>query len=262
MLPETNDSTRPQRLDELLAANESLQREVAELKAARRALGGILVSLSRGLQGSSASIKAAVSSLLNHDIFWDPANQHEFLQAIDNSVGQMAQLAYLLAVTSRIDAETLDLRPEEYALQEIAMVARARTLTRWPQLTLETNLAEGGRPIYADFEYLTLALSLLLEVIAGRPNHRQASLSAHENPDGWRLAIQGIDPAAGDLVAKYFADPAAGAPTSTGVPAQSALQLYVVREILVRHGVTLTVQAAADQVPMLCLRFVNAPESR
>lgn len=261
MLPEKPTPTS-ESLAELAAAHAALQREVDELKAARRALGGILVTLSRGLQSSTASIKAAVSSLLNHDIFWDPANQHEFLQAIDNSVGQMAQLAYLLAVTSRIDAEALDLRPEEYALQEIVMVARARTLTRWPQLTLDVSLAESGRPIRADFEYLTLALSLLLEVAAGRPNCRGVSVDAHEQPDGWRLALNDVDAAASQEVVTYLAAPGAGAPIGSGLPAQSTLQLYIVREILSRHSVTVSLQTDVSGKASLGLRFSSGPELR
>lgn len=240
---------------DLSADYASLLREVAELKAARRTLGQILVAISRGMQGSSASIKAAVSSLLNHDIFWDPANQYEFLQTIDKSVDNLAQFAFLLAVASRIEAESLDLRPEAYALQEIVMAARARTLARLPDLNLDTTLPDGGAAIRADFEYLTLALNLLLEVVVGAPTARQVRLEAHEDASGWQLNISQIDRTSSQLIQTYFAAAAEGVPAANALSAQSALKLFIVRDLLDRHAIGLEVHYDPAHDPEIRLRF-------
>ena len=95
-------------MKELYQQTLDLRRQLAELTAKQRMVWALFIDASRKLQISSASIKAAVSSLLNYDIFWDGANQHEFLTTINSSVDQAAKLASLLTLAVRSEAGSLE----------------------------------------------------------------------------------------------------------------------------------------------------------
>lgn len=254
-----NDRPTAQPGTDLAAELQALRSENAALKADRWAWGQILLEISRGFQGTSASIKAAVSSLLNHDIFWDPANQYEFLQTINSSVDDLAQLAFLLAMASRIDAESLDLRLEDYALPELVMAACERARRRQPGMVIDTELPEGGRLVRANFEYLTLALSLLLDVAMGRQSRLHLRVEAFELDGFWHLTVCAADDVAAGLVGAYFERTAESMLVSSALPAQSALKLYVVREVFARLGVRLVVGRSAEQAAEIRLRFTNPP---
>ncbi|HRE26990.1 MAG TPA: hypothetical protein PK954_10185, partial [Anaerolineales bacterium] len=68
--------------------------------------------------------------------------------------------------------------------------------------------------------------------------------------------------AASQEVVTYLAAPGAGAPIGSGLPAQSTLQLYIVREILSRHSVTVSLQTDVSGKASLGLRFSSGPELR
>jgi hypothetical protein len=119
-------------LDELKRTNKELKRELEALKMERQVIWPLLVETSRRLQVSSASIKAAVSSLLSYDIFWDSANQHEFLKTIDTSVDQVGKLSTLFSLAFRLEAGTLVLKRELQNLQEILTSAQANAALNSP----------------------------------------------------------------------------------------------------------------------------------
>ena len=96
-----------------------LRRQLAEFRARNRAMWSLLAEISQKLQASSTSIKAAVSSLLDYDIFWDGSTQHEFLETIDESVDQGSNLIMLMMLAFRSEADSLEMKPEPHALQEI-----------------------------------------------------------------------------------------------------------------------------------------------
>ena len=104
--------------DELLQQNRALRSEVETLNRQSVYLLGVYAETSRKLQLYSASIKAAVSSLLNYDIFWDNANQHEFLETINSSVNQVSELI-VLTLAFRGEAGSLVLKRDPQVFQEI-----------------------------------------------------------------------------------------------------------------------------------------------
>lgn len=119
---------------DLLRQNLALQNELKRATAPREYIWVLFVEASRRLQVSSASIKAAVSSLLNYEIFWDPANQHEFLQTINSSVDKVTRLVMILSLAFRAEAGSLELKREPQSLQEILAVVQAGVAARHPKL--------------------------------------------------------------------------------------------------------------------------------
>ena len=165
MIEKQNSSptvTTPEEAQKEIAA---LRRQLAELQAQNRAMWTLLAEVSRRLQASSTSIKAAASSLLDHDIFWDGSNQHEFLETIDNSVDQSANLITLMTLAFRSAANTLEVKPEPHTLQEILSAVLDAIAIQKPELRFDVLLPAAGKPVLVDYEYLAVGLRLLLEVL-------------------------------------------------------------------------------------------------
>jgi len=167
-----------------------LRRQLAESRARNRAMWSLLAEISQRLQASSTSIKAAVSSLLDYDIFWDGSTQHEFLETIEDSVDQGSNLIVLMTLAFRSEASSLEMKPEPHTLQEILSTVLDTILAKMPGLELKVDFPPEGEPVFVDYGYLAVALRLLLEVlIEPEPPPAQIELLAAEAENSWLLDI-------------------------------------------------------------------------
>jgi hypothetical protein len=188
----------------------------------------LLVETSRRLQVSSASIKAAVSSLLSYDIFWDSANQHEFLKTIDTSVDQVGKLSTLFSLAFRLEAGTLVLKPELQNLQEILTSAQANAAFAFPDLEVELILPQEGTPVEVDFEYLTLALTMLFEVVASRLDKKKITVRMQDSPLGWSLDMDGLDQSTVDLIHRMHCFQLDPSYISGRLSPENAIRLHII----------------------------------
>jgi K+-sensing histidine kinase KdpD len=191
MLPDTPND-QPHSYEQLLRENQELRRELENRYDSQRYIWKLFVEIARRLQLSSASVKAAVSSLLSYDIFWDPANQHEFLQTIDASTNTVARLIMLMTLAFRAEAGSLTLSPEPQVLQEILAVVQRNIAARFPNLSIDLEMPENGKTVQVDYEYLIMAIGYLLELLDADPEIRAIQITAHETNEFWNLDIQGL----------------------------------------------------------------------
>jgi len=191
--------------EELQRQNLELGAELDRALARREYFWSLFVEASRRLQVSSASIKAAVSSLLNYEIFWDPGNQHEFLKTIDTSVDKVARLVLLFTLAFRAEAGSLEIKREPQSFQEILAVVQANVASRLPKHLMRFSLPKEGRPVIVDYEYLTLAISLLFELLDAGDTSRKIQVQAIEHEQNWHLEIRGMDEAALDILQNMHA---------------------------------------------------------
>ena len=189
------DATKPGPLtyDELLQQNHELQQDLDQMSTREKYIWTTLVETSRKLQLSSASIKAAVSSLLNYDIFWDEANQHEFLSTISTSIDQVSDLVKLVALESRLEAGVLELKCEPHFLQEILSVVRVNLSRQDPPVEVSVLLPEDGKLIEVDYAYLTLALEMLIHVLVSGSVQGRIPVIAEEIETNWTVTLKGMD---------------------------------------------------------------------
>jgi hypothetical protein len=163
----------------------------------------LVSDISQGLQFSFGSIKAAISSLLGGDIFWDQATQHEFMQTIDNSVDDLSNLTAVMTVAMRIESQTLSIHRDPNSLQEILSRAKDQVQKHAPATAITLNLPAETRLALVDFEYLRMALRLLIEVLISTRDNSLAPLSIRvlEDAAGWQIIFDGPFPGlAGDIV--------------------------------------------------------------
>jgi len=179
----------------------TLQRQLTELQAQNRAMWTLLAEVSRRLQASSTSIKAAASSLLDHDIFWDGSNQHEFLETIDHSVDQGADLITLMMLAFRSEANSLEMKLEPHTLQEILSAVLDTISAEKPVLHFDIVLPTTGRPVFVDYGYLAVGLRLLLEVLIDTEMvSAKLKLRVAEDKDYWHLDIIDIQEPVTDAI--------------------------------------------------------------
>lgn len=253
---------KPATYEDLLQENSALRKDLELAQISREYFWNLFVEASRRLQVSSASIKAAVSSLLNYEIFWDPANQHEFLKTINLSVDKVGRLISLFNLAFRAEAGSLAIKPEPQSLQEILAVVQANAVTRFPKLQTKFILPKEGKPVMVDYEYLIIAFSFLFDLFGAGDKTDKIKVAAVENQKDWRLDIAGLDPGIVDLFQTMHscrADVAAVAKYAH-LP-EHVLGLHVACQIFNLQAITMEIAANTAGDPILRLvvpAFVNS----
>ena len=115
------------------ATQSEVLRRTDELRAALRS------AVSHDLRTPLAAIKAAATSLLQHDVEWSESEREGFAQSINSSADRLNRLVANLLDLSRIEAGALRLDREDYLLEDLISeaVAQVRLLFAPGQLHVE-----------------------------------------------------------------------------------------------------------------------------
>ena len=238
---------------------QALHRQLAELKGQNRAMWGLLAEISRRLQTSSTSIKAAVSSLLDYDIFWDGSTQHEFLETIDTSVDQGANLIMLMMLAFRSEADNLEMKPEPHTLQEILSTVLDTISAKRPEFRFDVVFPAADTPVLVDYGYLAVGLRLLLEVlIESGMALPKLKLRVVEAEDYWYLDIvhiqESVTKAIDHLCQGRFDD----LMLADHISPENALKLFTASRIIRLQNIQLAVRAGEERETGLRLTIPTA----
>ncbi|MFN2235499.1 MAG: hypothetical protein ACK2U1_14835 [Anaerolineales bacterium] len=179
---------------------KEMQNEVSELKkklddanVLNRAMWKLLVEISRRMQVSSAAIKAAVSSLLGYDIFWDGSTQHELLEIIDDSTDQVSDQITLISLAFRSESRSLEIKPEPNEIQEILSYVLDTIAGDYSDLEFDIEILPDGSPILVDYEYLSVSLKLLFEVLTeSQKPQKMYRVVTQEEGNFWFIDVLGV----------------------------------------------------------------------
>jgi K+-sensing histidine kinase KdpD len=234
--------------EKLVEENFALRQELQALKIEQQVTWSMLVDVVRKLQASSASIKAAVSSLLSYDIFWDVANQHEFLLTIDASANQTSDLVMLLSLAFRLEADRLEIKREPHSLQEILTNVDLNLHRRFSDREIILSMPQEGQVVWVDYDYLSLALVLLLEVLLSNQSQMQLALVAREEEAAWKLDIVGMDASISQFLQAYrrSIDDQFFTKREDRLPPESILKLMVVMKLLDLQKMTVELPTSPD----------------
>jgi hypothetical protein len=238
--------------DDLLHENLALRQEIENLRAQEPRNWSLFADASRKMQIYSASIKAAVSSLLNYDIFWDHANQHEFLETIDSSVNQVSEMIGLLTLAFRAQANSLVLSRDAHLLQEILSISQQNLAKRFPDMHLEVSFPADGKPVIVDYEYLSKVFQLLFEVFYSRNHLSEIRVVAREYEHGWNLDFIGLDVQMTQIILQMHhcrTQP----DTGEYLLPDNILKLHLVCEILHLHDISVATLEEPGEAPVLRL---------
>ena len=212
---------------------QDLQDQLSELQARTQALWELLILIGSRLQLSSTSIKMAVSSLLDYEIFWDPSTSHEFLQVIDTSTDRTSDLIVLLTLAFRSQAKSLEISTEPHMLQEILETLQSSIAKRDFEASLIVSYPPDGKPVLVDYRYLIVALSLLFEAVIGEIRSlKQLSFQAFESPRTWQLRISEMDAFIVDIIQHFFKYPNDFKEYASQILPENTLKLMVACRIL------------------------------
>lgn len=153
----------------------------------------MLADIGQSLQMSAASIKAAVSSLLDTSIIWDRSAQHEFMVSINQSIDRTIPLILAMTLAMKTEGGTLGWVIEPCSIQEILTRVVADLNRDDPAAPIVLTLPAAGKPVIVDYEYLLIALKLLLESIlaAGHVRPDNLQIAAVEDMTLWRVYVSG-----------------------------------------------------------------------
>jgi len=226
-----------------------LQHQLAQLTAKNRAMWTLLAEVTRRLHASSASIKAAVSSLLDYDIFWDGSAQHEFLETIDDSVDQGSNLTMLMTLAFRSEANDLDINPANQSLQEIVATVLDTISSKIPQARLKVQIPPEGTAIFVDYGYLAVALRFLLEtIIESTAAETPITVQAIEAPPFWQLDINPVTGTVVDFIQNLTEVISQDLTQTVGLPPESVLKLFTAFQLFQQQHID--------------LRFYTTPKNR
>lgn len=190
------DETSPDRhptYEELLKRNKILEKKLNQVQSKNDYIWSLFSETARGLQLSSTSIKVAVSSLLSHDIFWDPPNQHEFLETINDSTNRITQLVALLTLGFRAEAGNLVLNPEPQVIQEILAIIHQKTKNRFQDLDVELVMSSSEKTVHIDYEYVIMAIMYLIDFMHQRTDKSSVKIVADERGGLWFVDLLGFN---------------------------------------------------------------------
>lgn len=199
------------------------------------ALWAIFADISQGLQVSSASVKAAISSLLDTSIIWGRSAQYEFMQNIDKSIDHVSALMAIMTLAMKAESGRLELAPEPSSIQEIITRVTDSLGKEQPDASFQLVLSDAVKPAYVDYDYLRIALKILLEALisAGRKAPTLIAVRAEETSTDWRIEIAGdFTGATLDLIAWLRAPLATPLPASRRIQSEVILKAFTAYRLL------------------------------
>jgi len=178
-----------------LAAEAVHARELAEIDKLRTAL---LTAVGHDFRTPLAGIKAAVSSLRQPDIEFDPEDQAELLATIEESSDRLDALVENLLSMSRLQTGVLSLDPQPVPLD--AVVAQALLNTPTGEFTIDVDVPDDLPLVQADPGLLErVVANLLTNACAVSPPDQPIRLHGHAAGDKVELHV--IDHGPGVAVA-------------------------------------------------------------
>jgi two-component system sensor histidine kinase KdpD len=138
----------------VLMAEAEEASKLADANALRTAL---LQAVSHDLRTPLATIKASVTSLLQGDVSWAPAERNEFLASIDTETDRLNRLVGNLLDMSRLQSGAVDVVDRPVYLEDVVAMALA-SLSRTPEC-LEVAVPETVPAVRADPALLERAVA-------------------------------------------------------------------------------------------------------
>ncbi|MDY6846653.1 MAG: hypothetical protein SVP52_05910 [Chloroflexota bacterium] len=178
-------------MEPLIKENDALRARLEEQETTQKFFWDLLVEIARRMQLSSTSIKVAVSSLLSNEIFWDPVNQHEFFETINNSANVISDSVVLLSLAFRAKANKLVLKMDPQILQEILATIQRNAQARLKNVKIALELSSSNQTVKVDYEYTSIALVYLLDIISEYCEDHVIRIVANEKEGNWYLDFKG-----------------------------------------------------------------------
>ncbi len=226
----------PDELGRLARELDEMRGQLAQLDAARKRF---IAVASHELRTPIFSLGGFLELLADEEL--DEPTRAQFLQQLREQVGRLQKLATDLLDLSRLEAGSLELRPEP---TEVGVLARAVAAEFGPALAahdshLELRLAHEPMKVVCDPERVAQILRILIDnALTHTPaGTRMVVTAARPGPEALRLAVQDFGGGIHRTVLPHVFDPFYTSDDAQG----SGLGLAIARELAERMAGTLAV---------------------
>jgi len=170
------------------ATQAEIHRRSDELKSA------LLSSVSHDLRTPLATIKTAITALLQEGLTLDQDTRRDVLSAANDEVDRLTRLISNLLDLSRIEAGAL--RPDRhwYEIGDIMREAVRRVEDRFPRHTITVEVPNTIPPVFADYVQLQAVIANLVEnaaTYAPPETHIRVTVTAEDDQLMMRVRDQG-----------------------------------------------------------------------
>lgn len=214
----------------------SLQAEPGQI-----AVWAMFADISQSLQVSSASIKAAISSLLDTSIIWDRSAQHEFMQSIDQSIDRISTLMVVMTLAMKAQSGLLELVLEPSSVQEILSRVTDAIGKERTGASIILSLPSQGKPTLIDYDYLRIALKILLDALisADRTRPDVIHIRAEESLSEWRIEVDGSFTGASTELISWLSASTQSLPLSQAIQSEVMLKAFTAVQLLKQQNIKL-----------------------
>ncbi len=229
---------RDDELGQLARALDDMQRQLAQVETARRRF---IATASHELRTPIFSLGGFLELLEDEDL--DDDTRREFVGVVREQVARLGKLATDLLDLSRLEAGSLDLRPEPTDLGELASRVTSEFAPALDKHESALELRVGGDPIEAvcDPERVAQILRILIDnALTHTPAGTEVVVSAARENGSVRLGVCDDGPGIGDDARARVFEPFFTSDDAQG----SGLGLAIARELAGRMDGTLDVDTA------------------
>lgn len=242
-------------LGQLARALDAMQRQLAELDSARKRF---IATASHELRTPIFSVGGFLELLEDEDM--DPQTRRSFLHQVREQVARLGKLATDLLDLSRLEAGSLELRPERCDIGLLAQVVTSEFVPALAAHDSRLELRLGRRSIRAecDPERVGQVLRILIDnALTHTPSGTELVVTASRSDSSVRMAVRdsgpGIEAESLDRVFEPFY-------TSYSAPG-AGLGLAIARELTERMGGSLVVDSKPGAYTTFTLELpLTSPE--
>jgi two-component system sensor histidine kinase KdpD len=212
------------------ASHADALRQADELKTA------LLTSISHDLKTPLAGIKASVSSLLDANVQWSPADRRSFLETIDSQVDRLDRVISDILDLNRLESGAISSVPA--AVEVRTLLHAARDASRLTTSGREVSVtAPRGMCVWADEALVQQALVNLIENAAKyAPPNSAIRLSATSGSGGVEIAVEDDGPGIAPAALPHVFDRFYRGPEQSRRVKGSGLGLAIVKGFVELHG--------------------------
>jgi len=197
-----------------------------------------LAMISHELRTPLTSIKGFTTTLLADDVTWEPDEQRDFIQTIQQEANRLQELIDHLLDLSRLEAGMLPISLEPHSLHEIMEDALPQFHSLTSGQTLTMHLPASLPPIYADAKRIAQVLvNLVRNASTYAPKGTEINISASVRGSFVQIVVNdqgpGIPPAEHKRVFKAFRR---GINVENGSVQGAGLGLAICKGLVEAHG--------------------------
>ena len=197
-----------------------------------------LAMISHELRTPLTSIKGFTTTLLADDVTWEPEEQRDFVQTIQQEANRLQELIDHLLDLSRLEAGMLPIVKRSHALSEILADAQSQFHSLTQQHLLTLHLPADLPPVYVDARRIAQVLvNLVRNASTYAPPETEIRISASVRGDFVQVNVgdqgPGIPPADRKRVFQAFRR---GMREENGTSKGAGLGLAICKGLVEAHG--------------------------